>query len=111
MAVNAYRAAAGRAIRPDRTVQVADWADQHRWLTTRSSPAPGQWQTSRTPYLRDIMNDLSSNSPIETVIWEKSAQIGATEAGSNWVGYVIHHAPGPMMLVQPTVEMAKRNSK
>lgn len=31
--------------------------------------------------------------------------------GSNWIGYVIHHAPGPMMAVWPTVEMAKRNSK
>jgi Phage terminase large subunit gpA, ATPase domain/LAGLIDADG-like domain len=34
-----------------------------------------------------------------------------TEMGSNWIGYVIHHAPGPMMAVWPTVEMAKRNSK
>ncbi|MCW7542096.1 phage terminase large subunit family protein [Aquabacterium sp. A7-Y] len=34
-----------------------------------------------------------------------------TEAGSNWIGYVIHHAPGPMMAVWPTVDMAKRNSK
>lgn len=34
-----------------------------------------------------------------------------TEAGLNWLGYVIHHAPGPMLLVQPTVEGAKRVSK
>lgn len=32
-----------------------------------------------------------------------------TECGNNWIGYVIHHAPGPMMAVSPTVEMAKRN--
>jgi len=41
----------------------------------------------------------------------KAAQLGATEMGSNWIGYVIHHAPGPMMAVWPTVDMAKRNSK
>jgi len=41
----------------------------------------------------------------------KGAQIGGTEAGNNWIGYVIHHAPGPMLAVQPTVEMAKRWSK
>jgi phage terminase large subunit GpA-like protein len=41
----------------------------------------------------------------------KGAQIGGTECGNNWIGYVIHQAPGPMMAVQPTVEMAKRNSK
>ncbi|MBL8235244.1 MAG: phage terminase large subunit family protein, partial [Bryobacterales bacterium] len=34
-----------------------------------------------------------------------------TEMGNNWIGYVIHHAPGPMMAVSPTVDMAKRNSK
>jgi hypothetical protein len=31
--------------------------------------------------------------------------------GNNWIGYVIHMAPGPMMAVSPTVEMAKRNSR
>ena len=41
----------------------------------------------------------------------KGAQIGGTECGNNFVGYVIHHAPGPIMSIQPTVEMAKRNSK
>jgi phage terminase large subunit GpA-like protein len=34
-----------------------------------------------------------------------------TEAGSCWLGYIMHHAPGPAMAVMPTVEMAKRNSK
>lgn len=37
----------------------------------------------------------------------KGAQIGGTEAGNNWVGYIIDQAPGPMLVVQPTVEMAK----
>jgi len=35
-------------------------------------------------------------------------QFGGTECGDNWIGYVIHLAPGPMMAVAPTVEMAKR---
>ena len=41
----------------------------------------------------------------------KAGQIGGTECGNNWMGYIIHQAPGPMMAVQTTVEMAKRNSK
>ena len=41
----------------------------------------------------------------------KGAQIGGTECGNNRIGYVIHQSPGPMMAVQPTVDMAKRNSK
>lgn len=27
----------------------------------------------------------------------KAAQVGATEAGNNWIGFVIHQAPGPML--------------
>jgi phage terminase large subunit GpA-like protein len=48
---------------------------------------------------------------MERVVFMKGAQIGGTECGNNWIGFVIHQAPGPMMAVQPTVETAKRNSK
>lgn len=41
----------------------------------------------------------------------KGAQVGATESGANWIGYVVDQAPGPMLSVQPTVDMAKRYSK
>jgi phage terminase large subunit GpA-like protein len=57
------------------------------------------------------MDDLSANSLVETVVFKKGAQIGASEAGNNWVGYVIDQAPGPMMVVQPTVDLAKRYSR
>ena len=57
------------------------------------------------------MDCLSPSSPVERVVFMKGAQIGGSETGNNWIGYVIHHAPGPMMAVAPTVEMAKRNSK
>lgn len=39
------------------------------------------------------------------------AQLGKTEAGNNWIGYVIDKVPGPMMAVLPTVELAKRSSR
>ena len=80
-------------------------------LSSKASAEPGRWRTSRTPYLKAIMDCLSPTSPVERVVFMKAAQLGATEMGSNWIGYVIHHAPGPMMAVWPTVDMAKRNSK
>ncbi|WP_328515053.1 phage terminase large subunit family protein [Ralstonia pseudosolanacearum] len=96
---------------PDPLLTVSEWSDRHRMLSSKASAEPGRWRTSRTPYLRAIMDCLSPTSPIERVVFMKAAQLGATEMGSNWIGYVIHHAPGPMMAVWPTVEMAKRNSK
>jgi len=96
---------------PDPLLTVSEWSDRHRMLSSKASAEPGRWRTSRTPYLKDIMDCLSPTSPVERVVFMKAAQLGATEMGSNWIGYVIHHAPGPMMAVWPTVEMAKRNSK
>lgn len=96
---------------PDPLLNVSEWADQYRMLSGKSASEPGRWRTSRTPYLKEVMDCLSPTSPIERVVMMKGAQVGGTECGNNWIGYVIHLAPGPMMAVAPTVEMAKRNSK
>jgi phage terminase large subunit GpA-like protein len=96
---------------PDPDLTVSEWADQHRWLSSRASAEPGRYRTARTPYLREIMDALSPRHPAQRISFMKAAQVGATEAGNNWIGFVIHHAPGPMLAVLPTVEMAKRTSR
>ena len=106
-----YGAAAAAGARPDPLLTISQWADRYRWLSQRASAEHGRWRTERTPYLREIMDCLSPMSLIERTVFMKGAQIGGTECGNNWMGYIIHQAPGPMMSVQPTVEMAKRNSK
>lgn len=106
-----YRQSFLDGLRPEPTLTVSEWADEHRLLSSKASAEPGPWRTSRTPYLREPMDCLSSSSPVQRVVMMFAAQTGKTESGSNWLGYVIHHAPGPMLLVQPTVDMAKRLSK
>ena len=96
---------------PDPLMSVSEWADRHRVLSQRAASEPGRWRTSRTPYLKEIMDCLSPASKVERVVFMKGSQVGGTECGNNWIGYVIHQAPGPMMAVAPTVELAKRNSK
>ena len=100
-----------RGMRPDADLTVSEWADAHRWLSSRASAEPGRYRTARTPYLRGIMDALSPRHPAQRISFMKAAQVGATEAGNNWIGFVIHHAPGPMLAVLPTVEMAKRTSR
>jgi len=92
-------------------LNVSDWSDEFRILNQKSSSESGAWRTSRTPYLKAIMDDLSDHSDVQRVSFMKGAQIGGTEAGNNWIGYLIHHAPGACMVVQPTVDMGKRWSK
>jgi len=100
-----------RGLRPDADLTVSEWADTHRMLGSRASAEPGRYRTARTPYMREIMDALSPSSAVQRIVFMKAAQVGATEAGNNWIGFAIHHAPGPMLAVQPTVELAKRNSR
>ena len=101
----------GNGLRPDPDLTVSEWADRHRMLSGRASAEPGRYRTVRTPYMREIMDRLSPGDPTQRVVFMKAAQVGATEAGNNWIGFAIHQAPGPMLAVQPTVELAKRNSR
>ena len=83
-----------RGLAPDPALTVSEWADANRLLTSIGASEPGPYRTSRTPYLREIMDALAVSSPIEKVVFPKSAQVGATEAGINWIGYVVAHVPG-----------------
>ena len=109
--MSTWRTALMEGLRPEQALTVSEWADKHRRLSSKASAEPGPWRTNRTPYLREPMDCLSSTSSVQRVVMMFAAQTGKTEAGANWLGYVIDHAPGPMLLVQPTVEMAKRLSK
>lgn len=106
-----YNESFNAGLRPDPFLLVSQWADEYRILSQTASAEPGRFRTSRTPYLKEIMDCLSPASNVEEVVFMKGAQVGGTECGNNWIGYVIDQAPGPMLVVQPTVEMAKRWSK
>jgi len=101
---------ASEAILPPPHLTVSQWADANRILDS-TSPEPGPWRTDRTPFLKEIMDSLSPAVPCERVVFVKSAQCGGTEVLLNTCGYLMHHAPAPTLLVQPSVEMAKRFSK
>lgn len=108
---SAYRQAFLAGLRPDPRITVSEWADRYRTLTTRSSAEPGPWRTSRTPFLREIQDCLSSTSPVERLVFCKGSQVGGTEVGNNWLGYIIDHCPGPTMVVMPTEGVQRRKSR
>ena len=103
--------AAAQAWAPPERLTVSQWADRYRVLTGKAVAEPGPWRTSRTPYLREIMDALSAHSAATDVVFMAASQVGKSEVGNNWVGYVIDYAPGPMLMVEPTVEMAEKYSK
>ena len=97
------------ALAPEPQLTVSEWADQHRILP-QTSAEPGRWRTSRTPYLREIMDALSPSHPAEYVTVMKGSQVGASEGGNCWIGFCIHHAPGLMLIVFPGLSEVKRNT-
>lgn len=106
-----YNEGFNAGLTPDPLLNISEWADKYRVLSQKASAEPGKWRTSRTPYLKEIMDCLSPYSGIERVVFMKGAQIGGTEVGNNFLGYIVHLSPGPVMLVMPTVDGAKRTSK
>jgi phage terminase large subunit GpA-like protein len=93
---------------PPDPMTVAEWADCYRVLSSKGSAEPGPWRTERTPYLRAPMECLSPSSPYRRVVLMFGSQLGKTEALLNWLGAIIHLWPAPTLLVQPTLDMAKR---
>ena len=111
MILAGIRTTIASALQPDPELTISQWSDQYRVLSRVSAGEPGRWRTSRTPFLREIMDCLSPSSPYSRVVYMKPAQIGGSEVLLNMLGYIIHYAPGPAMLVEPTVELAKRFSR
>jgi phage terminase large subunit GpA-like protein len=103
-----YREALRAGLMPMAPMTVSEWADQYRQLSGKGSAEPGQWRTARTPYLQEPMDCLSPSHPARRVVMMFGSQLGKTEAGLNWLGAIIHLWPAPTLLVQPSLDMAKR---
>jgi phage terminase large subunit GpA-like protein len=96
--------------KPPKNLRVSQWADENRVLTSEASAEPGNWRTSRAPYQREIMDVIADRS-VEVVVFSKSSQVGATEIINNVIGYYIAQDPSPILVLQPTLDMARTWSK
>jgi phage terminase large subunit GpA-like protein len=98
-------------LKPEPRLTVSEWAEKHRILSSIASAAPGPYRCAKTPYMREIQDNLSSHVTVQEVIFMKSGQVGGTEVGNNWIGYVMSMVPSPMLMVMPTEATVKRNSQ
>jgi phage terminase large subunit GpA-like protein len=105
--------AMGKAMKrltPPPHLTISQWADLERRLDSQSSAEPGRWYTSRAEYQRGIM-DACSDPMVKEVIVMCGSQSGKSEAILNTIGYHMHHDPCPILLMQPTIDMAMAFSK
>lgn len=100
------------AATPEEDLTVSEWVDRHRKVSAASgSPFPGDWYTSRVPYLREPTDCLHQDHPARRVTLKFSAQTGKSEVGVNWFAYIVDQAPGPMLTVMPTGDEAVKYNR
>lgn len=99
-----------RVLTPPPDLTISTWADRYRKLSSEASAEPGQWNTDRAPYQREVM-DTITDEKTHTIVLMWSAQVGKSEIILNTLGYYIDQDPCPILLLQPTLAMAEAFSK
>lgn len=98
-------------LKPPPPITITEWADEYRRLSPEASAEPGRWKTSKAPYQKEIM-DAIGEVGVEKVVVMSAAQIGKSDACIlNPLGYYMHYDPSPIMILQPTIQMAEAFSK
>lgn len=95
---------------PPPKLSVGQWANDYLHLSPEDSAEPGRYSTDRAPYQLGILEAISDPAN-QTVVLMTSAQIGKTSVLKAILGYHIHQDPAPILLLQPTLEMAETFSK
>jgi len=97
--------------RPDPRYTVSEWADTYRILTSEASAEAGKWRTDRTPYLKEIMDELSPTSQTQQVKVIKGTQLGFSSIADNIAMCYLDFYPCPILYILPTETLAKGTSK
>lgn len=86
----------------------SEWAEKKRYLPPSASSMPGLYRFDVSPYMREIVDCMSPESPLRHVTIMKGVQVGATTLLENTIGYYIDQVKtAPMMLVTADAELAK----
>jgi phage terminase large subunit GpA-like protein len=94
---------------PPRAMRGSEWADRYRQIV--KGPEPGPWRSARTPYLREPMDCMDPEDPVQKVVMQFATQLGKSEVMYNAVFKRIHLSPQDIMIVQPTLQDAKDHSR
>lgn len=95
---------------PPENLSVNEWADKYRVLSSESSKEAGKWETIRTPYMLEPYQKIT-DSRLRQLTLMLASQLAKSELIINTFGRYVHLDPCPMLLVQPTDDMASAFSK
>lgn len=97
-------------LKPPPRLTLSQWADMYRMLSPENSAEPGRWHTEKAPYQREIMDAIGDQHTRKVVVMS-AAQVGKTAMLMNVLGFYMHYYPAPVLVMQPTLDMAQTFSK
>lgn len=103
-----HRALKGMKAPEDLTL--SEWADKYLILSPESSAEPGHYRTSRTPYIKEVM-DSFTDPRVKNIVFVAASQVGKSVMEMAAIGYIIDQDPGSVLYVHPTVDDAKKFSR
>jgi phage terminase large subunit GpA-like protein len=87
--------------------RISEYIEGRRIMPT-STPFPGFWENSRTPYLIEPMDNMSPSSPIQRDICMKATQLGLSACAENIIAYYMDAAPTDILYVSATEPLLKK---
>lgn len=108
--VKRVRETISKTLKPRPKLTLVEWADTYRFLSPESSSQPGRFNTAMVEAARGPM--LAVTDPrVKKITIMACTQLMKTELINNIVAYFVHQDPSPIIVMQPTVNLAKTWSK
>lgn len=109
--VQAQRETLAAGVEPDEALTVDAWAAKYMVIPKSAGAAePGPYRVERTPYAAGVMRALSTDDPCRIVVVVGASQMLKTQVALNWIGSCVHQAPANILVLLPSLGLAKRAS-
>ena len=72
-------------LKPPEKLTVSEWADKYRILPELDRAPPGHWRTSKTPYLKAVMDAFNADF-IHDITFCAGTHLGKTSGEQNMIG-------------------------
>ncbi len=100
-----------RGVRPDPKMDLYEYSNTYRYLSSIGSVEHGKYDMDRISCLIEIAELLSPSNETQEVYLCKGVQIGSTELANNALMMYAHLYQRPVMGMLPTQELTKRHAK
>jgi phage terminase large subunit GpA-like protein len=98
-----------KSLEPRERLGICEWAERYIKFP-ETNAKKGYLDLSSMAFLYEILESMADPA-IPEVSLMASAQISKTTSGIIDVGYTIENYPAPMIILQPTIDMAEKYSK